>query len=113
MMTVQELQWLIGIAVSTVLTIGGIAYGAFSSVSKKIDKAVDDMRASTKSGDDQLHERVNRLRQDVSDNYVRRADLDSHMKRIDETLKEVRDDQKAIIKSLAVLEARPRRQETR
>lgn len=104
-MTVVELQWLVGIAVSVIFAIAGIAIGAFRSMSAKLDKAVETMRESVKDGDDQLHERVNRLRQDVSDNYVRRADLDSHMTRIDGTLKEVRDDQKAIIRSLAALEA--------
>lgn len=75
-----------------------------------LDKVAADVRQSVKDGDDQLHERINRLRQDVSDNYVRRADLDSHMKRLDETLKELRDDQKEIIKAIAALEAnRPSR----
>lgn len=105
-MTVPELQWLIGIAMTFVLAIGGIAITAFRAVTSRIDKAVDAMRDAVKDGDDQLHERLNRLRQDVSDNYVRRVDLDSHMKRVDETLKEMRDDQKQIIRQLASLEAK-------
>jgi hypothetical protein len=105
-MTVSELQWLIGISLTFVLAIGGIAIGAFRAVSNRIDRAVEQMRTSVKDGDDRLHERINRMRQDVSDNYVRRADLDSHMKRMDDTLKEMRDDQKAIIRSLAGLEAK-------
>jgi uncharacterized membrane protein YvbJ len=107
-MTIPELQWLIGIAVTFVLAIGGIAASAFRAVTSRIDKAVDAMREAVKNGDDQLHNRVNRLRQDMSDNYVRRVDLDSHMKRVDETLKEMRDDQKKIIFQLASLEAKAR-----
>ncbi len=104
-----ELQWLIGIAVSVLLGIGTIAFAAFRAVSGQINGAVAEMRKAVKDGDHELHERVNRLRQDVSDNYVRRVDLDSHMSRIDGTLKEVRDDQKQIMRSLASLEAgRPR-----
>jgi uncharacterized protein YlxW (UPF0749 family) len=90
-MTIGELQWLIGIAVTFAVAIGGISISAFRAVSAR---------------DDQLHGRVNRLREDVADNYVRRADLDSHMKRLDETLKEVRDDQKQIIRQIAALEAK-------
>lgn len=105
-MTIAELQWLIGTAVTVVLAIGTIAVASFRGMSAKLEKAVSDMRESVKDGDDQLHERVNRLRQDVSDNYVRRVDLESHMKRLDDTLKEVRDDQKQIIRQIAALEAR-------
>ncbi len=105
-MTIGELQWLIGIASTFILAVAGIAIGAFRAVSNRIDRAVEQMRVSVKEGDEQLHERVNRLRQDVSDNYVRRVDMESHMKRLDETLKEMRDDQKSIIRSLASLEAK-------
>lgn len=105
-MTVAELQWLIGTAISVVLAIGGIAVASFRGMSGKLEKAVSDMRTAVKDGDDNLHDRINRLRQDVSDNYVRRVDLESHMKRLDETLKEVRDDQKQIIRQIAALEAR-------
>ncbi len=104
-MSTSDLQWLIGIAATLLLAIAGIAVGAFRAVGGRIDSAVDQMRTAVKEGDDQLHERVNRLRQDVSDNYVRRVDLESHMKRLDDMLKEVRDDQKQIIRQLAQLEA--------
>lgn len=109
-MTVDELQWLIGIGLTFVLAVGGIAIGAFRAMSNKLDRVASDLAKNVKAGDDQLHERVNRLRQDMSENYVRRADLDSHMKRLDDTLKEVRDDQKQIIRQIAALEAKaPRR----
>lgn len=101
-----EFQWLIGIAVSVVLSIAGIAIAAFRYMSTKIDEAMGDMRTSIKQGEDTLHDRLNRLRQDVSDNFVRRADLESHMKRLDDTMKEIRDDQKQIIRQIATLEAK-------
>lgn len=99
-------MWLIGIAVTVVFAIAGIANTVFRSMSTKIDEAMADMRKSIKHGEETLHDRLNRLRQDVSDNFVRRADLESHMKRFDETLKEVRDDQKQVIRQLATLEAK-------
>ena len=72
----------------------------------KQKKTMGDMRTSIKQGEDTLHDRLNRLRQDVSDNFVRRADLESHMKRLDDTMKEIRDDQKQIIRQIATLEAK-------
>lgn len=97
-MTVQELQWLMGIAITVVLGIGTIAIGAFYKVSNKIDGAVENMRTAVKQGEEHLHDRINRLREDVANNYVRRVDLESHMKRQDDTLKEMRDDIKQIIR---------------
>ena len=109
-MTVSELQWLVGIAVSAVIAVAGIAIGAFRAMSGRLESAMGRVEKAVKDGDDHLHERVNRLRQDVSDNYVRRVDLDGHLKRIDDTLKEVRDDQKKMIEQLARQETgRPRR----
>lgn len=100
-MTVMELQWLVGIAVTVVLGIGSIAVAAFYKVSGKIEAAVDNMHTLIKQGDDALHERVNRLKDDTNNNYVRRADLESYMKRLDDTLKEMRDDIKQIVRDKA------------
>lgn len=101
-MTVSDLQWLIGTAVGVVLAVAGIAITALRAVNTRLDNVVEQIKA----GDDQLHERVNRVRDDMANGYVRRVDLDSHMKRTDDTLKEMRDDQKAIMRSLATLEAK-------
>ncbi|ASV84074.1 hypothetical protein CES85_4866 [Ochrobactrum quorumnocens] len=46
------------------------------------------LSASIKAGDDQLHERVNRVR----DEYVRRVDLDDHIKQLRVGMKEMRDE---------------------
>lgn len=100
-MTVMELQWLVGIAVTVALGIGGIAVAAVYNVSGKIEAAVDNMHTLIKQGDDALHERINRLKDDTNNNYVRRADLESYMKRLDDTLKEMRDDIKQIVRDKA------------
>jgi len=105
-MTTGELQWLVGIALTFILAVGGFAFGAFRSVGNRIDGAVKELQKAIKEGDDQLHDRISRTRDDMSNGYVRRVDLDSHMKRTDDTLKEMRDDQKAIMRSLAALEAK-------
>lgn len=105
-MTVSELQWLVGTAATFILAVAGIAIGAFRAVSNRIDSAVEKMQKAVKEGDDQLHDRISRVRDDMQENYVRRVDLDSHMKRHDDMLKEIRDDQKQIIRQMAGLEAR-------
>src|SRR5262245_28690429 len=99
-MTLPDLQWIVGIAVTAVLAIAGIAISSFRAMSGRLDKSMETLTKTVKEGDDVLHERLNRIREDVSNNYVRRVDLDSHMKRVDETLKEVRDDQKQIMRQL-------------
>lgn len=81
-MQIAELQWLVGVAVTVVVAIGGIAIGAFRAMSNRLDAVAKDMRASIKDGDDALHERINRVR----DDYVRRVDLDGHLARIDKKL---------------------------
>lgn len=111
-MTVGELQWLVGIAVTVVVAIAMIAVGAFRSMAARLDRAVEhivgridrDVEKLEKAiaiGDAQLHERLNRLRQDVSDNYVRRIDLDGHLAGMREQLKELRDDIKELLKQIS------------
>uniref|UniRef100_A0A914Z417 Uncharacterized protein n=1 Tax=Panagrolaimus superbus TaxID=310955 RepID=A0A914Z417_9BILA len=46
------------------------------------------LAASIKTGDDQLHERVNRVR----DEYVRRVDLDGHVSQLRDGMKELKDE---------------------
>ena len=46
------------------------------------------MSSGIKAGDDQLHERVNR----VKDEYVRRVDYDDSIKQLRESVKELRNE---------------------
>lgn len=105
----QEVQWLVGTALSLLIFIGGIAYAAFRAVGLRIDSAVRELRSAVSAGDSELHSRINRLREDVSDNYVRRIDLESHMKRTDEMLREMRNDQKELIGRMPARQPRPKR----
>lgn len=102
-MTNLELQWLIGTTLSAVLVILGIAISAFRAVSVRIEGAVKEMRDAVTGGDKELHDRVSRLRQDVSENYVRRIDMESHMKRMDDNSREMRDDIKLLLSKVAKL----------
>lgn len=109
-MTVEQLQWLIGTAVTVIAAIGTIAFTAFRSMAGRLDKAVTELRraikdqeTAAKDGDDKLHERVNRVR----DEYLPRRDHDDHMARIDLTLNEIRKDQKSMLQAVVVLAGRP------
>lgn len=73
----QSRDLLIGTAITLCLFFGGALLTAFRSLS-----------ASIKSGDDQLHDRVNRVR----DEYVKRVDLDDHVRQLREGMKERRDE---------------------
>ena len=71
-----DLQWLIGAFFGLVALIGGII--------------ARDRQLTTliKTGDDQLHERINRTR----DDYVRRDDLAQHNARMREDMQQLREE---------------------
>jgi hypothetical protein len=73
----DDIKWLIGLAVSLGGTFTVALIATFRSLS-----------ASIKAGDDQLHERVNRVRYE----YVRSVDLDDHVKQLRIGMKEMRDE---------------------
>ncbi|TGP93851.1 MULTISPECIES: hypothetical protein [unclassified Mesorhizobium] len=75
-MTGSDLAALIGIA-GTIVGIIVAIVASHRTTGDKIQK-----------GDDALHERINRVR----DEYVRRVDLDSHMVRIETNVKELREE---------------------
>lgn len=84
----DELKWIIGLGV----TLWIFAFGAISTSLYRTNRAM-------KEGDDKLHERINKVR----DEYVKRVDLDGHLQRMDKKLDEISADQKAM--QTAVLQA--------
>lgn len=83
-----EIQWLIGLALGLGSTFTVALITAFRSLSSFQKSAEDRLGAAIKDGDDQLHERVNRVR----DEYVRRVDLDDHVRQLRDGMKEMRDE---------------------
>ena len=63
----EDLKWLIGIAVTLFLFWGSMLGGAFWRIMGTIRKVED----AVEKGDKELHERINRVREDT----VRKADL--------------------------------------
>jgi hypothetical protein len=73
----EDIKWLIGISASMAVSFIIALIASFRSLA-----------ASIKAGDDQLHERINRVR----DEYVRRVDLDGHVSQLREGMKELKDE---------------------
>lgn len=73
----EDVKWLIGISVSMVVSFIIALIASFRSLA-----------ASIKSGDDALHERINRTR----DDYVRRVDLDGHINQLRDGMKELKEE---------------------
>jgi len=84
----DDLRWLIGTAITLATFFGGALIASFRSLSHAQKTAEDRLGAAIKDGDDQLHERINRVR----DEYVRRVDLDGHVSQLREGMKELKDE---------------------
>jgi predicted nuclease with TOPRIM domain len=63
-----DTKWLIGLSLTLILASAGFLIAALSN----------------------LHGRINRLREEMSKDFVRRADLDSHLSRLDQNVNEFR-----------------------
>lgn len=73
---VDMLNWIIGTGLSVIAIIGGII-----ARDRQLTRLISE-------GDDKLHDRINRVR----DDYVRRVDLDGQIARLDKNVDELRDE---------------------
>ncbi|MBX8802654.1 hypothetical protein HBA92_18110 [Ochrobactrum sp. MR28] len=73
----EDIKWLIGISASMAVSFIVALIASFRSLA-----------ASIKTGDDALHERINRTR----DDYVRRVDLDGHINQLRDGMKELKEE---------------------
>ena len=74
-----DLKWFIGIAVTVTLALVGLIVGTFRNLASKISKS-----------NGELHARID----DVKERYVRRDDLDGHIRRLDQNMREIREELK-------------------
>lgn len=72
-----ELKWVIGIAVTLSIVFTTSILGAFRSLASRISQ-----------GNKDLHARVDA----VKENYVRRDDLDDHIRRIESGIRDIKED---------------------
>ena len=73
----EDIKWLIGISASMAASFIIALIASFRSLA-----------ASIKTGDDALHERINRTR----DDYVRRVDLNGHINQLRDGMKELKEE---------------------
>lgn len=78
----DEIKWLVGAVLAVVSMLGGVIVR-----DRQVSKSIKD-------GDDALHERINRVR----DDYVRRSDLDGHILRLSNDMREMRVEQREATK---------------
>lgn len=71
----DELKWIIGIGLTVSLTFVTALITAFRNLAGRVS-----------TGDRDLHKRID----DVKDKYVRRDDLDGHIKRLESSVKDLR-----------------------
>ena len=80
----EDLKWAIGIAVTLTLGWGTILAGAFWRLVWMIRRVEDDVGNNSK----ELHARINRVREDT----VHKSDLDGHLNRLLNDMREIRDE---------------------
>lgn len=73
----DEAKWLAGIGLTVTVSLVTALIAAFRSLAGRVS-----------SGDRDLHKRID----DVKDKYVRRDDLDDHVKRIETNIRDLRDE---------------------
>lgn len=78
----DEVQWLIGVAVTVSIAWTGALIGAFWKIVAMIKRVETKSSASVAV----LHSRVD----DVKERYVRRDDLDGHLSRMDKKMDDIR-----------------------
>lgn len=66
-----------------------------------------------RDGDDRLHERVNRVREELAKDFVRKSDIDAHLARMEDAYKDLRAETRDGFKDIAerldnIADSRPR-----
>lgn len=86
----NDTQWLVGLGVTLSLGWGTILAAAFWRLVGMIQKVESDMDDNNK----EIHSRVNRIREET----VHKADLDGHLSRLSQDMREMRDDHRQATK---------------
>jgi hypothetical protein len=79
-------KWLIGILGTCILGLVGTG--------KYLQSNINVNAKAIREDDDVLHERVNRVRDELARDFVRKSDIDAHLSRIDENWRDLRSEMK-------------------
>ncbi|AJD83157.1 hypothetical protein [Paracoccus phage vB_PmaS-R3] len=90
-----ELEWgvIFGFAGVIITVVGGVI-ARDRQLTNMIHRNHEETAQERSLGDEKLHDRINRVRDEMSSGYVRRVDLDGHLQRLERQLGEMRQDMK-------------------
>lgn len=86
----DDWKWIIGIAVTLTLGWGSLLAGAFWKLVSMVRRVEDEMDSNSK----ELHARINKVREDT----VQKSDMDGHLTRLSEDMREMRKEQREATK---------------
>lgn len=86
---VVEWSVVIGFA-GIIIAIVGAVIARDRAITNMIHRNHEAALKESNDGDDKLHERINRTRDEMHDQFVRRTDLDGHLQRIEKGVTELR-----------------------
>lgn len=93
MSIVVEWGVIFGFAGIIITVVGGVI-ARDRQLSNMIHNNHDEAAEDRAKGDERLHERINRIREEMAQSYVRREDLERHIARIEATVTEMRREMK-------------------
>ena len=100
--SMATVTWLIGAILTAVTVVGGFIVRdrqvakLIADGDERIRGELEASKASTKEDFDNLHERVNKVRE----GYVRRDDLDTHLQRMGDDIKDMRGENREATKAM-------------
>lgn len=86
----EELRWIVGLGVSVALGWGSVLSVGFWKVLSMIRRVEDELDTNSR----ELHARVSRIREET----VHKSDLDGHLARLSQDMREMRTEQRAATK---------------
>jgi hypothetical protein len=86
-------KWFVGMLVT--------GAGMLGVQTRWLQSAIQRNTEAIRRGDDALHERVNRVREELAKDFVRKADIDAHLSRVDETYRDLRTEMREGMKDIA------------
>lgn len=90
----EEIKWVIGIGLTISISLITALIAAFRNLATRVS-----------TGDRDLHKRID----DVKDKYVRRDDLDAHIRRIEKGIDDVKDEMRENHKQVLAVLTNPKK----
>ena len=87
-----DIKWLIGILITVAIAFALMLIAAFRNLSSKWSTSAATLHQKIEDGDKSIIEKIDA----VKENYVRRDDLDGHIQRLDQTVNDLRREQKEL-----------------